>query len=79
MGKKHDKEKVDSRKLNVENAPGNQQAMDVYVESYNQRPDRTTPKIGYTDVVNDALDRFLNAHGPRRGNTYAKGQEEDDS
>jgi hypothetical protein len=67
MGKKHDKEKVDSRKINVEIAPGNQQAMDVYVESYNQRPDRTTPKIGYTDVVNDALDKFLNAHGPRQG------------
>jgi len=66
MGKKHDKGKADSRKINVEIAPGNQQAMDVYVESYNKRPDRTTPKIGYTDVVNDALDKFLTTHGPRQ-------------
>jgi hypothetical protein len=66
MGKKHDKGKTDSRKINVEIAPGNQQAMDVYVESYNQRPDRTTPKIGYTDVVNDALDKFLTSHGKKK-------------
>ncbi len=66
MGKKHDKGKADSRKINVEIAPGNQRAMDMYVESYNQRPERSTPKIGYTDVVNDALDRFLSSHGKKK-------------
>jgi hypothetical protein len=66
MGKKHDKGKADSRKINVEIAPGNQQAMDMYVESYNRRPERSTPKIGYTDVVNDALDKFLTSHGKKK-------------
>jgi hypothetical protein len=74
MGKKHDKGKAGSRKINVEIAPGNQEAMDVYVESYNQRPERSTPKIGYTDVVNEALDRFLNAHAPRNGEKGAGGK-----
>ena len=59
MGKKHHKDKSGARMINVEIAPGNQAAMDRYVESYNHSPQRATPKIGYTDVVNEALDRFL--------------------
>ena len=73
MGEKHDKGKADSRRINVEIAPGNQRAMDVYVESYNKRPERSTPKIGYTDVVNEALDKFLNSHAPRQGKKGADG------
>ena len=65
MGKKHDRGKSDSRKINVEIAPGNQRAMDVYIDSYNRRPDRTTPRVGYTDVVNEALDRFLSGRAAR--------------
>ena len=61
MGKKKDREKATTRKINVEIAPGNQAKMDVYIEAYNGRPDRRTPKIKYTDVVNDALDKFLGA------------------
>jgi hypothetical protein len=72
MGKKRERGKSESRKINVEIAPGNQQAMNRYIEAYNGRPDRTTPKLGYTDVVNEALDRFLNGRTARarsaRGN-----------
>jgi hypothetical protein len=59
MGKKRDKDRQASRKINVEIAPGNQAALDRYIESYNHRPDRKTPKIKYTDVVNEALDKLL--------------------
>ena len=58
-GKK--KEKVHSRTINVEIAPGNQARMIDHIETYNARPDRRTPKLKYTDVVNDALDRYLEA------------------
>ena len=61
MGKKRDKGKTGSRKINVEIAPGNQQAMDHYIDSYNRKLDRKTPKIKYTDVVNEALDKLLSA------------------
>jgi hypothetical protein len=64
MGRKHEKGKAGSRKINVEIAPGNQRAMDRYIESYNARPDRKTPKIKYTDVVNSALDQLLSARRP---------------
>jgi hypothetical protein len=67
MGKKRDKEKPGSRKINVEIAPGNQAAMDRYIESYNHTPDRKTPKIKYTDVVNEALDRLFSVRRPAPG------------
>jgi hypothetical protein len=69
MGKKHDKDKADSRKINVEIAPGNQQALDRYIQAYNHRPDRATPKIKYTDVVNEALDTLLKTRKPTPRNT----------
>jgi hypothetical protein len=59
MGKKQHKEAP--RTINVEIAPGNQEKMDLYIKAYNHRPDRATPKIKYTDVVNEALDTFLGA------------------
>jgi hypothetical protein len=65
MGKKHDKAK--GRKINVEIAPGNQEALDRHIAAYNARPDRSTPKIKYTDVVNEALDKFLGARPLREG------------
>lgn len=64
MGKKRDKERAGSRKINVEIAPGNQAAMDRYIESYNHKPERKTPKIKYTDVVNSALDQLLSTRRP---------------
>jgi hypothetical protein len=60
VGKKQNKETT--RTINVEIAPGNQEKLDRYIKAYNHRPDRATPKIKYTDVVNDALDTFLSAH-----------------
>ena len=59
MGKKHHKDKSVARTINVEIAPGNQASMDRYVQWYNHRPERSTPKVKYTDLVNEALDRFL--------------------
>ena len=64
MGKKRDKGKTGSRIINVEIAPGNQQAMERYIESYNHKLDRKTPKIKYTDVVNEALDKLLSVRRP---------------
>ena len=75
MGKKHDKRKADSRTINVEIAPGNQAAMEASVDSYNKKPERSTPKIGYTDVVNEALDKFLSTRAPRGGKKDARAQE----
>lgn len=49
----------DSKKINVEIAPGNQTKMDEFIKYYNKQPDRKTPKLKYTDVVNEALDVFL--------------------
>jgi hypothetical protein len=56
------REKDGSKKLNVEIAPGNQMRLEVYMKSYNARPDRKTPRIKYTDVLNMALDTYLDAH-----------------
>jgi hypothetical protein len=64
LGKKHDKAKGASRKINVEIAPGNQDVLDRHISAYNARPDRSTPKIKYTDVVNEALDKLLSSHRP---------------
>jgi hypothetical protein len=55
------KRKEHSRKINVEIAPGNQVRMTKFIAAYNARPDRRTPKLKYTDVVNEALDLFLDA------------------
>jgi hypothetical protein len=74
MGKKREKERAGSRKINVEIAPGNQAAMDRYIESYNHKPDRKTPKIKYTDVVNEALDRFLSTRRPAPKSVGMTGQ-----
>ncbi len=51
-----------SKKINVEIAPGNQKAMDEYIQSYNQKPDRKKTKLKYTDVVNEALYVYLSKH-----------------
>jgi hypothetical protein len=66
MGKKRGKE-PGSRRINVEIAPGNQASMDRYIESYNHKPDRKTPRIKYTDVVNEALDRLFSTRRPAPG------------
>ena len=63
MSKKQRKDKA--RQINVEIAPGNQRAMEGYITRYNKSPDRATPKITYTDVVNDAIDQFLRKRRPR--------------
>lgn len=66
MGKKKKSEGAGSRKINVEIAPGNQADLDRYIQEYNHSPDRTTPKVKYTDVVNEALDQFLTDRGTQK-------------
>ena len=58
MGKKKDSA-AEPRRINVEVAPGNRENLDRYIRAYNHRPDRRTPKLKYTDVINEALDAFL--------------------
>jgi hypothetical protein len=55
--KKHEKGRA--RMINVEVAPGNQVRLDRYLEAYNHATSRSTPKLTYTDLVNEALDLFL--------------------
>jgi len=74
MGKKANKEKDAPRIVNVEIAPGNQQRMEEYIAAYNARPDRRTPKKKYTDVVNEALDQFLETNLRRKGPGGPAGQ-----
>ena len=62
MGGKAPKDRGGPKKINVEIAPGNQARLRTYMEEYNSRPDRRTPKVKYTDVLNRALDQFLEAH-----------------
>ncbi len=57
MAKK--KAKVEARKINVEIAPAVQRELDAHIQTYNGRPERSTPKLKYTDVVNEALAQFL--------------------
>jgi hypothetical protein len=67
VGKNANKAKGGARIINVEIAPGNQRRMEEYIKAYNARSDRRTPKKKYTDVVNEALDRFLDANLPHKG------------
>lgn len=62
MGRKNQKPKAEPKKLNVEIAPGNREKMESYLEAYNSHEGRKTPKLKYTDVLNAALDSFLQAH-----------------
>lgn len=53
------KKKGSAEKLHVEIAPGNWARLEGRLKSYNNSPDRITPKIKPADVVNEALARFL--------------------
>ena len=76
MGGKTPKDKGGPKKINVEIAPGNQARLKTFMEEYNSRPDRKTPKVKYTDVLNRALDQFLDAHlGALRDRLGKKGKQ----
>jgi hypothetical protein len=62
VGKNQRTDRNATRAINVEIAPGNQEKLDLYIRAYNHKPERAAPKIKYTDVVNDALDRFFGTH-----------------
>ncbi|HEY9595029.1 MAG TPA: hypothetical protein VHE79_11160 [Spirochaetia bacterium] len=67
MGKKRKKTREKPHLVNVEIAPGNQRFLDAYIERYNGSPTRSTPRLSYADVVNDALDQFLKTRVPVQG------------
>jgi len=48
-----------SKKINLHIAPGNWKRMEILVDSHNNNPDRQTPKLKYTDVVNEAIRMHL--------------------
>jgi len=51
--------KTKSKKINLHVAPGNWRKIQEKLEAYNQDPARTSPKLKYTDVVNDAIRVFF--------------------
>ncbi len=48
-----------AKKINVDIAPANWMKLKDYITAYNQRPDRITPVLKYTDIINEALDQYL--------------------
>jgi len=57
MGKKNTKH------VNVEIAPAVLVTLEGYIEAYNAKPERSTSKLKYTDVINAALDSFFKLKG----------------
>ena len=61
--KKKDKnkkeKKSDSKKINVKIAPGNWTRLEKCLDDYNKNPERTTSKLKYTNVLNEAVSAFL--------------------
>jgi hypothetical protein len=53
------KKKSPSKRLVTEIAPGVRTMLDAYLKAYNEAPDRVSPILKYTDVINQALDGFL--------------------
>lgn len=54
-GKKGSNENIKSKKVNIEIAPGNWVRLEKYIKGFNENPERTTSKLKYTNVVNEAL------------------------
>jgi hypothetical protein len=69
MGKK------DTKHINVEIAPAVLAKLEAYLQAYNEKPDRPTSKLKYTDVINAALDSFFKFKGVANGETEEKGKQ----
>jgi len=39
--------------------PANWSRLQTHIEAYNTKPDRATPGLKYTDVINEALHRYF--------------------
>jgi len=55
---KKNKEK-DSRKVNVKITPGNWKRIEKFMEDFNNNPERTSSKLKYTNIINDAISVFF--------------------
>ena len=53
------KNKVQSKRVVTEIAPGVRTMLDDYLKAYNEGPERVSSPLKYTDVLNLALDGFL--------------------
>ena len=53
------KKEKNSKKINVTVAPANWARMKKYLQSYNESENRTGPKLKYTDVINEAISRYI--------------------
>ena len=60
MAAKH-KEKGQTKRVVTEIAPAVRVLLDAHIQAYNDGPDRVSPRLKYTDVINQALDAFLPA------------------
>lgn len=54
-----EKKKTTPKRIVVEIAPGIQKLLGGYILGYNKNPDRVSPPLKLTDVVNQALDAYL--------------------
>ncbi len=61
-GSKGAPEKIKSKKVNIEIAPGNWVRLEKYINDFNDNPERTASKLKYTNVVNDALAVFFSEY-----------------
>jgi hypothetical protein len=62
MATKHksgSKKKRQAKRVVTEIAPAVRIMLDAYITGYNEGPDRVSPLLKYTDVINQALDEFL--------------------
>lgn len=55
--------KAKAKKINLQIAPGNWSKMQSLVTAFNENPERTAPKMKFTDVVNQAIQEFFPATG----------------
>jgi len=56
---KKGKKKNKSKKINLTIAPANWTRMKRHIQSYNESGNRTGPKLKYTDVINEAINRYI--------------------
>ncbi len=57
--------KLKSKKINLHIAPGNWNKIQEKVVAYNGDPSRTSPKLKFTDIVNDAIRVYFENIKPR--------------
>jgi hypothetical protein len=65
--KKEKKPSAESKKLHVEIARGNWKRLESYIDEFNKNPERMAPKMKQADVINKALEAYLQAGAAEKG------------